>query len=111
VLREARTDEWIDRAAALRLLQRFRAGEAGVSWRQVWVLIVFSLWHQIYLERVYDPAALGWERPPRPRSSPDRRKEVLSDLLRTEQPGPAPDQVPDRLYSGKQSSSRPAGVP
>jgi hypothetical protein len=27
----------------------------------VWVLIVFSLWHQIYVERVYDPVALGWE--------------------------------------------------
>jgi hypothetical protein len=22
---------------------------------------VFSLWHQIYVERVYDPVALGWE--------------------------------------------------
>jgi asparagine synthase (glutamine-hydrolysing) len=64
VLREAQTDEWIDRAAALHLLQRFRAGHPGVSWRQVWVLIVFSLWHQIYLERAYDPVALGWERHP-----------------------------------------------
>jgi asparagine synthase (glutamine-hydrolysing) len=69
VLQEARTDEWIDRTAALRLLQRFRAGQPGVSWRQVWVLIVFSLWHQIYLERVYDPAALGWERHPGTASS------------------------------------------
>jgi asparagine synthase (glutamine-hydrolysing) len=62
VLHEAKTDEWIDRTAALGLLQRFRAGQPGVSWRQVWVLIVFSLWHQIYVERAYDPAALGWER-------------------------------------------------
>ncbi|HYZ56287.1 MAG TPA: asparagine synthase (glutamine-hydrolyzing), partial [Streptosporangiaceae bacterium] len=62
VLREAQTDEWIDRAAALRLLQRFKAGQPDVTWRQVWVLIVFSLWHQIYLERAYDPIALGWER-------------------------------------------------
>jgi hypothetical protein len=22
---------------------------------------VFSLWHQIYVERAYDPVALGWE--------------------------------------------------
>jgi hypothetical protein len=28
------------------------------------VLIVFSLWHQVYVERVYDPTALGWERVP-----------------------------------------------
>jgi asparagine synthase (glutamine-hydrolysing) len=62
LLREARTDEWIDRQAALSLLERFRAGDADVSWRHIWVLVVFSLWHQIYVERVYDPAALGWER-------------------------------------------------
>jgi asparagine synthase (glutamine-hydrolysing) len=69
LLREARTDEWIDRDAALSLLERFRAGEPDVSWRHVWVLIVFSLWHQIYVEGVYDPAALGWEHPPRPGSA------------------------------------------
>jgi hypothetical protein len=28
------------------------------------VLIVFSLWHQIYVERAYDPIALGWEKSP-----------------------------------------------
>jgi asparagine synthase (glutamine-hydrolysing) len=61
VLREAQTDEWIDRLAALRLLQRFRDGRPDVTWRQVWVLVVFSLWHQIYVERVYDPVALGWD--------------------------------------------------
>jgi hypothetical protein len=27
----------------------------------VWLLVVFSLWHQIYVESVYDPVALGWE--------------------------------------------------
>jgi hypothetical protein len=43
------------------LLRRFRAGDPEVSWRQVWLLVVFSLWHQIYVERVYDPVALGWE--------------------------------------------------
>ena len=36
--------------------------EPGVEWRHVWVLIVFSLWHQIFVERAYDPVALGWER-------------------------------------------------
>jgi asparagine synthase (glutamine-hydrolysing) len=61
VLREAQTEEWIDRAAALQLLQDFRDGRPEVTWRQVWVLIVFSLWHQIYIECVYDPVALGWD--------------------------------------------------
>jgi hypothetical protein len=27
------------------------------------MLVVFSLWHQIYVERAYDPVALGWEAP------------------------------------------------
>ena len=62
LLREAQTEEWIDRAAALLLLRRFHAGRPDVTWRQVWVLIVFALWHQIYVERVYDPVALGWEK-------------------------------------------------
>ena len=60
LLREARTDEWVNRAAALDMLRRYRSGESDVNWRQLWVLIVFSLWHQIYVERVYDPVALGW---------------------------------------------------
>ena len=46
VLREAQTDRWIDREAALALLHRYRAGEPDVSWRQLWALIVFSIWHQ-----------------------------------------------------------------
>jgi asparagine synthase (glutamine-hydrolysing) len=62
VLREAQTGEWIDRKEALRLLEALRAGEPGVEWRHLWVLIVFSLWHQIFVERAYDPVALGWER-------------------------------------------------
>ena len=60
VLRDAQTDEWIDRAAALRLLDRYRAGRSGVTWRQVWVLVVFALWHQIFVECSYEPVALGW---------------------------------------------------
>jgi asparagine synthase (glutamine-hydrolysing) len=61
VLAEAQTDRWIDRDAALALLHRYRAREPEVSWRQVWALIVFSIWHQIYVERYYDPVHLGWD--------------------------------------------------
>ena len=43
------------------MLRRFRAGDPEVPWRQLWALVVFSLWHQIYVERVFDPVALGWE--------------------------------------------------
>jgi asparagine synthase (glutamine-hydrolysing) len=62
LLREAQTEEWINREAALGLLEQFRSGDPGVSWRHLWVLVVFSLWHQIYVERAFDPVALGWER-------------------------------------------------
>jgi asparagine synthase (glutamine-hydrolysing) len=61
VIREARTEEWLDKRAAIDVLRRFRAGDADVPWRQVWTLVVFSLWHQIYVERVFDPVALGWQ--------------------------------------------------
>ena len=61
VVRSAQTGQWLNKGAALDILRRFRADDPDVSWRQVWLLVVFSLWHQIYVERVYDPVALGWE--------------------------------------------------
>jgi asparagine synthase (glutamine-hydrolysing) len=62
LLREAQTGQWVNRAEALRLLESFRDGDPAVTWRHLWVLIVFSLWHRIYVERAYDPVALGWDR-------------------------------------------------
>jgi asparagine synthase (glutamine-hydrolysing) len=62
VIRAAQTGRWLNKPAALDILQRFRAGDPAVTWRHVWLLVVFSLWHQIYVERVYDPVALGWAR-------------------------------------------------
>ena len=64
LLREAQTDQWVDREAAIGMLAKFRAGDAAVSWRHLWVLTVFSLWHRIYVEKAYDPVALGWEPAP-----------------------------------------------
>jgi asparagine synthase (glutamine-hydrolysing) len=63
VVRTAQTGQWLNSGAALDIMRRFRAGDPTVSWRQVWLLVVFSLWHQIYVERVYDPVTLGWEAP------------------------------------------------
>ena len=60
VIREARTEEWLDKRAVIDVLRRFRAEDPEVRWRQVWTLVVFSLWHQIYVEHVFDPVALGW---------------------------------------------------
>jgi asparagine synthase (glutamine-hydrolysing) len=61
VIREARTEEWLDKRAVLDVLRRFRAQDPEVPWRQLWALVVFSLWHQIYVERVFDPVALRWQ--------------------------------------------------
>ena len=55
--------QWLNQSVAIDIVRRFRAGDPTVTWRQVWLLVVFSLWHQIYVERVYDPVALGWEAP------------------------------------------------
>jgi asparagine synthase (glutamine-hydrolysing) len=60
VVRTAQTGQWLNRDAALDILRRFRAEDPEVTWRQVWLLVIFSLWHQIYVEGVYDPIALGW---------------------------------------------------
>jgi len=60
VVHGARTEEWLDSDAVADLLRRFRDGDPAVRWRQVWSLVVFSLWHQIYLENAFDPVALGW---------------------------------------------------
>jgi asparagine synthase (glutamine-hydrolysing) len=54
VINEARTEEWLDRREVLDVLRRFRAGDPDIRWRQVWTLLVFSLWHQVYLEQAYD---------------------------------------------------------
>ena len=61
VIHEARTEEWLDKREVLNVLRRFTAGDPDVPWRQVWTLVVFSLWHQIYVERVFDPVKLGWQ--------------------------------------------------
>src|SRR5215469_11472397 len=63
VVRTAQTGQWLNKGTASEILRRFRAGDPEVTWRQVWLLVVFSLWHQVYVERVYDPVALGWESP------------------------------------------------
>jgi hypothetical protein len=62
VLRAARTEEWLDKRAVLDVARRFRRGDPDVSWRQIWALVVFSLWHQIFMERLFDPVKLGWVR-------------------------------------------------
>ncbi|HEX3962964.1 MAG TPA: asparagine synthase (glutamine-hydrolyzing) [Trebonia sp.] len=87
IIREARTEDWLDKRAVLDVLRRFRASDPEVTWRQLWVLVVFSLWHQIYVERVFDPVAQGWQ------------------AARSPQPGRA------QLPAGPASASQPPAAP
>lgn len=59
LFRQAQTERYINRAVALDLLERYRRGEE-FDWRRLWVLVCFSLWHQVHVEGRYDPVALGW---------------------------------------------------
>ena len=95
VVRTAQTGQWLNKGAALDILRRFRSDDPEVTWRQVWLLVVFSLWHQIYVERVYDPVALGWTGsggvdPPRERGVPEGRP-----------PGPAQVIPPDQYRTSQ----------
>ena len=67
LFREAEVDRHLRRAAALDLLRRYRRGE-DFDWRKLWVLVSFCLWHQVHVERRYDPIALGWQATPSPPS-------------------------------------------
>jgi asparagine synthase (glutamine-hydrolysing) len=60
LFREAEVDRYLRRDVALDLLRRYRAGE-DFNWRKLWVLVTFCLWHQVHVERRYDPIALGWQ--------------------------------------------------
>ncbi|MFL6123805.1 asparagine synthetase B family protein, partial [Actinophytocola sp.] len=60
IIVESQTDEHLDRRAVLDLLEEHRTGERDRS-RQLWALLVFMLWHGIFVEnrikvRVPEPA-------------------------------------------------------
>ncbi len=54
IIAESQTDHLIDRAAALRLLDEHRAGRADYS-RKIWTLLVFMVWHGIFVEQRIRP--------------------------------------------------------
>jgi len=45
-----RVDRWINKAEAARLLEMHKDGRFDYS-RQIWTLLIFILWHEIYIER------------------------------------------------------------
>lgn len=55
IITSAQTDEYFDAAAALRLLDDHRAGRADHS-RRIWTILVFLLWHGIFVTGAITPA-------------------------------------------------------
>jgi asparagine synthase (glutamine-hydrolysing) len=49
IITESQADALVDRAAALRLLDAHREGKADYS-RKIWTLLVFLIWHGIFVE-------------------------------------------------------------
>ncbi|WP_179793646.1 asparagine synthase (glutamine-hydrolyzing) [Actinomycetospora corticicola] len=54
IVRESQTDAILDKAAVLRLLDEHRSGPVDHS-RRIWTLLVFMLWHGIFVEQRIRP--------------------------------------------------------
>jgi asparagine synthase (glutamine-hydrolysing) len=54
VVEQSQTDAIVDKAAVLRLLEEHRSGVLDHS-RRIWALLVFMLWHGIFVERRISP--------------------------------------------------------
>ncbi|MEV0681853.1 asparagine synthase (glutamine-hydrolyzing) [Actinosynnema sp. NPDC050436] len=49
IVRQSQTDQYIDKTAVLRVIEEHRSGVADNS-RRIWALLVFMLWHGIFIE-------------------------------------------------------------
>jgi asparagine synthase (glutamine-hydrolysing) len=49
IIRDSQTDELLDRQAVMALLEEHRAGQLDHS-RRIWALLVFMIWHGIFIE-------------------------------------------------------------
>jgi asparagine synthase (glutamine-hydrolysing) len=55
IVRDSQTDAILDKAAVLRLIDEHRTGPVDHS-RRIWTLLVFMLWHGIFVENRIAPA-------------------------------------------------------
>jgi len=55
ILTTAQTDQYLDAAAMVKMLDAHRAGEADYS-RPIWTVLVFQLWHEIFVTGSITPA-------------------------------------------------------
>jgi asparagine synthase (glutamine-hydrolysing) len=60
IITESQTDEWLDRAQVLAMLDAHRANQRSASpvdySRKLWTLLVFMIWHGIFVEERITPA-------------------------------------------------------
>src|SRR4029079_19779707 len=49
IVRTSQTDQYLDKHAVLRLIEEHRAGVLDHS-RRIWALLVFMIWHGIFVE-------------------------------------------------------------
>jgi asparagine synthase (glutamine-hydrolysing) len=48
IILSAQTDEYLDKAAVLQLLEDHKAGRGDHS-RQIWTILIFQIWHGIFV--------------------------------------------------------------
>lgn len=58
IIQNSQTDEYINKAYVLELLNDHCAGKADHS-RKIWTVLVFMIWHSIYVERSIEPEQLN----------------------------------------------------
>ncbi|MGX9292150.1 asparagine synthase (glutamine-hydrolyzing) [Bacillus sp. A015] len=58
IIKNSQTDEYINKQYVLDLLNEHCAGKADHS-RKIWTVLIFMIWHSIYVERSIDPEQLN----------------------------------------------------
>jgi asparagine synthase (glutamine-hydrolysing) len=53
IIESSGTEEYIDKAYVINLLEAHRSGRGDYS-RKIWTVLIFMIWHQIYIEKKYD---------------------------------------------------------
>lgn len=64
VIQDSQTDQLVDKQAVLRMLDEHRAGAADHS-RRIWTMLVFMIWHGIFVEERISPSIARREYPVR----------------------------------------------
>jgi asparagine synthase (glutamine-hydrolysing) len=52
IIQDSQTDQYVNKQAVLNLLDAHKEGKGDCS-RKIWTVLIFMLWHQIYVEKIY----------------------------------------------------------